>query len=262
MAPTITPIRCTLTSSTVDATPGTGDLFYNGLWHTWLYGGLGAGGNAIYALDITNPASSPTARPPPPPAPFAEQRRQHCDRRMVELRRSHPKLHDQHGRDHLHEPVDRCRRQHGVHQRTRPAMRASARPLETANPPLPQRAMGGGIGDRMGSYNGDAGIFIMLVTSTSGTSPPIISFYYLSTGYGNATSLPNGIAYRRRPISTTTASPITSMPATCWAIFGASISPARILGVGRSRRSAVSRPPSIACKPARRVMEMYRSRAS
>jgi type IV pilus assembly protein PilY1 len=41
----------------VDATPGTGDLFYGGVWHTWLVGGLGIGGAAIYALDITNPAN-------------------------------------------------------------------------------------------------------------------------------------------------------------------------------------------------------------
>jgi type IV pilus assembly protein PilY1 len=54
----------------VDATPGTGDLFYSGAWHTWLVGGLGAGGNAtgtindktstangvVYALDITDPS--------------------------------------------------------------------------------------------------------------------------------------------------------------------------------------------------------------
>ena len=39
----------------VDATPGTGDLFFGNQWHTWLVGGLGPGGNAIYALDITNP---------------------------------------------------------------------------------------------------------------------------------------------------------------------------------------------------------------
>lgn len=53
----------------VDATPGTGDLFYaataganavsgTGTWHTWLVGGLGAGGAAIYALDITDPDST------------------------------------------------------------------------------------------------------------------------------------------------------------------------------------------------------------
>ena len=55
----------------VDATPGAGDLFYAGNWHTWLVGGLGAGGNtsgvigdktsvatgAIYALDITTPGN-------------------------------------------------------------------------------------------------------------------------------------------------------------------------------------------------------------
>ena len=41
----------------VDATPGNGDLFYGGLWHTWLVGGMGPGGAAIYALDISNPNS-------------------------------------------------------------------------------------------------------------------------------------------------------------------------------------------------------------
>ena len=39
----------------VDATPDSDDLFYNGAWHTWLVGGLGQGGPAIYALDITDP---------------------------------------------------------------------------------------------------------------------------------------------------------------------------------------------------------------
>ena len=40
----------------VDATPGAGDVFYNGQWHSWIVGGLGAGGAALYALDVTNPA--------------------------------------------------------------------------------------------------------------------------------------------------------------------------------------------------------------
>jgi len=38
-----------------DATPGVGDLYYGGAWHSWLVSGLGAGGNAIFALDITDP---------------------------------------------------------------------------------------------------------------------------------------------------------------------------------------------------------------
>ena len=41
----------------VDGTPGSGDLFYANSWHTWLVGGLGAGGNALYALDVSNPAN-------------------------------------------------------------------------------------------------------------------------------------------------------------------------------------------------------------
>ncbi len=41
----------------VDATPGTGDLYYGGAWHTWLVGGLGAGGQALYALNITDPSN-------------------------------------------------------------------------------------------------------------------------------------------------------------------------------------------------------------
>ena len=41
----------------VDATPDQDDLFYQGAWHTWLVGGLGAGGAAIYALDVTNPGN-------------------------------------------------------------------------------------------------------------------------------------------------------------------------------------------------------------
>ncbi len=54
----------------VDATPGTGDLFYKGAWHTWLVSGIGAGGNptgvvndktstalgTLFALDITDPS--------------------------------------------------------------------------------------------------------------------------------------------------------------------------------------------------------------
>jgi type IV pilus assembly protein PilY1 len=54
----------------VDATPGTGDVFWGNTWHTVLVGGLGAGGNAggvlgddlstangvIYALDVSDPS--------------------------------------------------------------------------------------------------------------------------------------------------------------------------------------------------------------
>ena len=42
---------------TVDGTPGTGDLLVKGNWQTWLIGGLGQGGQAIYALDISDPSA-------------------------------------------------------------------------------------------------------------------------------------------------------------------------------------------------------------
>jgi len=40
----------------VDGSPTIGDAFYNGSWHTLLVGALGAGGQAIYALDVTSPS--------------------------------------------------------------------------------------------------------------------------------------------------------------------------------------------------------------
>ena len=41
----------------VDATPVVGDVFDGTNWRTILVGGLGAGGRAYYALDVTNPAN-------------------------------------------------------------------------------------------------------------------------------------------------------------------------------------------------------------
>lgn len=40
-----------------DAPVGTGDVFYDGQWHTWVMGGLGAGGDTVYALNVTDPDS-------------------------------------------------------------------------------------------------------------------------------------------------------------------------------------------------------------
>lgn len=51
----------------VDATPGTGDLYYSGHWHTWLVGGLGAGGHSTGAVN-SNTATVPQPNPTPTPA--------------------------------------------------------------------------------------------------------------------------------------------------------------------------------------------------
>ena len=39
----------------VDATPTVGDVYYDDQWHTVLVGGVGAGGQGVYALDVTEP---------------------------------------------------------------------------------------------------------------------------------------------------------------------------------------------------------------
>ena len=57
----------------VDATPATGDVFYGNQWHTLLVGGLGPGGAALYALDVTNPRHDELR---------GRQRREPGDRRM------------------------------------------------------------------------------------------------------------------------------------------------------------------------------------
>ena len=41
----------------VDGSPTTGDVEFGGAWHTALVGGLRAGGQAMFALDVTNPGS-------------------------------------------------------------------------------------------------------------------------------------------------------------------------------------------------------------
>ena len=46
----------------VDATPTAGDAFVGGRWRTVLVGGLGRGGQAIYALDVTDPDAIDEAR--------------------------------------------------------------------------------------------------------------------------------------------------------------------------------------------------------
>ncbi|MBU2807682.1 pilus assembly protein PilY [Acidithiobacillus ferrooxidans F221] len=45
----------------VDATPGTGDVFYGNEWHTWLASGLGTGGRGLFVLDINKPTNFKTS---------------------------------------------------------------------------------------------------------------------------------------------------------------------------------------------------------
>ena len=144
----------------VDATPGTGDLFYGGVWHTWLVGGLGAGGAAIYALDITNPGN------------FAE-----TNASTLVLGEWNPTTINTIG----------C----AAAQPTT----CGGNLGNTFGTPQIRRLHNGqwGVifGNGFGSSTGDAGIYIMTVTMSGSPAKLVPTFYYLSTGQAGG----NGIAY-------------------------------------------------------------------
>jgi type IV pilus assembly protein PilY1 len=147
----------------VDATPESDDLFYNGVWHTWLVGGLGAGGPAIYALDITDPQNPYNASNP---SNFAENNAAN----IVMGEWSSATIACQN--------VGACGTNMG----------------NTYGTPIIRRLHDGNwaiiFGNGFGSTSGDAGVFIMLLDSSGHTSAS--TTYYLSTGQtGNG----DGIAY-------------------------------------------------------------------
>ncbi len=127
----------------VDATPTVGELFYNGTWHDWLVGGLGAGGPAIYALDVTDPSQ------------FSEANAKN----LVIGEWTSTSI--------------SCANVSGC----------GANMGNTYGVPVIRRLHNGQwaiiFGNGFGSSTGDAGIFIMLVDGGSGN---ISSTYYLSTG--------------------------------------------------------------------------------
>ncbi|MBU9578584.1 pilus assembly protein PilY [Ralstonia mannitolilytica] len=155
----------------VDATPGTGELYYNGGWHTWLVGGLGGGGNAngpigdgtttgtgaIYALDVTDPST------------FSESNAS----KLVIGEWSSASISCTN--------VANCGDYLG----------------NTYGTPVIRRLHNGNwavlFGNGLNSKNGTAGMFIMLVDSKGQ-----VTFRYLDTGYGPAkagTTSKNGIAF-------------------------------------------------------------------
>jgi type IV pilus assembly protein PilY1 len=141
----------------VDATPGTGDLYFGGAWHTWLVGGLGTGGAAIYALDVTNPSYS-------------------------EGGASSTVVGEWTAGSSASSPsaiscaiVSNCGNNLGNTFGT-----PQIRRLHNGN-------WGAIFGNGFGSQSGDAGIYVMSIDSGTGAT----TFYYLSTGVAGA----NGIAY-------------------------------------------------------------------
>ncbi len=187
--PTTIRTRSTDISFSVDATPGTGDLFYQGQWHTWLIGGLGAGGSAIYALDITNPGLAgginfgETASGATPAGPattvIGEWSTQTINTGGGPVTVANLNCAN----------VANCSNSLG----------------KTYGVPQIRRfhngSWGAVFGNGQASASGDAGIYVMLVDPVAG--PGNITFYYLSTSTGspcapippNPPGSPNGIDY-------------------------------------------------------------------
>jgi type IV pilus assembly protein PilY1 len=148
----------------VDATPYAGDLYFNGAWHTWLVGGLGPGGPAIYALDVTNPGTTSTTGSvagafvsggqPNPAAVLGEWNNTTIT--CVGNSSCGTNLGNTYGTPQI-------------------------RRLHDGN-------WGIIFGNGFGSASGDAGIFVGVVNPSSGT----LTFYYLST---NTAGSSNGIAF-------------------------------------------------------------------
>lgn len=146
----------------VDATPGTGDLFYNGTWHTWLVGGLGSGGKEIYALDITDPTQ------------------------FTEANATSLVMGDWTADSTSEQAAITCTN----------ASSCNANLGNTNGTPLIRRLHNGKwaiiFGNGLNSSTGHAGVYIGLVNSTTGTNPPTFTYYWLDTGTGS-TSSPDGI---------------------------------------------------------------------
>ena len=126
----------------VDAPPGTGDLFYSGAWHTWLVGGLGAGGPAIYALDVTDPTTFSESNA----ANLVQGEWNSATLTCANVAGCGAKLGNTYG-------VPQIRRFHNG-------------------------KWGAVFGNGLGNAGGAAGIFVMTVSQTTGAT----TFYYLSTG--------------------------------------------------------------------------------
>src|SRR5271166_6236709 len=145
----------------VDATPATGDLFFGGQWHTWLVGGLGAGGEAIYALDITNPSNFSETTPT-----------------GVVIGEWNP-------------ATISCSNSSGG---ANGGANCGNNLGNTFGTPAIRRLHDGNwaviFGNGFGSQTGDAGIYVMTIDINAGTQ----TFYYLSTNTGGV-GVNNGIAY-------------------------------------------------------------------
>jgi type IV pilus assembly protein PilY1 len=146
----------------VDATPGTGEVFWGGNWYTWLVGGLG-GSPGIYVLDVTDPSqfgtstsqagSTVVAEWTPTGIPGGCAGSSSCGDNMGNIG-----------------GVPQIRRFHNG-------------------------GWGAIIPNGVGSISGDAGIFILLIDPASKTTPSVSLRYISATGNSKTKVGTNGIVY-------------------------------------------------------------------
>ena len=145
----------------VDASPTTGDVFYGNQWHTWLVGGLGAGGAAFYALDVSTPTDSTSV------TQFSEA---NANIVIGEWTTTMTCANDAKGKS-------ACGTNMG----------------QTYGSPQIRRFHNGQwgaiFGNGLNSANGAWGFYIMLLDKTTGAP----SFYYFATSLTPSASTPNGL---------------------------------------------------------------------
>lgn len=182
----------------VDATPGTGDVFYGGEWHTWLADGLGAGGKELFVLDINQPGLvGPTQTGGPLPTNFSEST---PDKVVMADWTGQTETVSSSGVTNIIPGTLTCVNDSNC----------AADLGDTFGTPEIRRFHNGewGIiwGNGYNSDNGEAGIFIGLIDPSSTTptsaSPNAmnIKVYWIGTGYGPgqdplSQNRPDGIAY-------------------------------------------------------------------
>jgi type IV pilus assembly protein PilY1 len=178
----------------VDGTPGTGDVYYGGQWHSWLVSGLGAGGSSIFALDITNPGTPTLA------SSFTESNAASLvvgewssalTTTVTSTGSGTSTVYSTSVTGYTSNLVcannSGCGGSLGKTFGTPQIRRFHNDPSITTG----VSSWGAVFGNGSGSYNDDAGIYIMLASNTGGQP----TFYYLSTGVGSRTGTPNAIYY-------------------------------------------------------------------
>jgi type IV pilus assembly protein PilY1 len=176
----------------VDATPGTDDVFYNNAWHTILVGGLGPGGAAIFALDVTNPAdTSQTAD-----AVFSEANAANLVIGEWSTTTTSTASATGPGTTTTTSTL-KCL---GSANAATSAADCGKNLGNTYGSPVIRRfhngVWGAVFGNGFGSSTGDAGIYVMLLgPSMTSNGTPAVTFYYLSTGAAGTGTNANGIAY-------------------------------------------------------------------